>query len=207
MKMNKQVRFSNKSLLTVVDNLSLPQGQASKLWYSQEETDLFKEWLCLRVRDVRSELKYHGDLLDEELVTINAAALLGLEKYLTPELTMEYKDRRVALQRAVLKEHRRQRRNCQKSHSDSARLAMISAHYSQWARERARAAALFLEKDVMEDMEEMSLQAAAPRLVNNEADAAAGEKHMEHPYNYQRLWSSARSSVRNIVNAAQHNHT
>ena len=105
---NKQVRFSNRSIVTVVDRLSLCQEQRSKLWYSTEETDLFKVWLSLRVREVRSQLgDDHGALLDEELVTINAAAILGLEKYLSPEITKEYKIRRLALQKAVLEEHRK----------------------------------------------------------------------------------------------------
>eukprot|EP00986_Skeletonema_menzelii_P014568 scaffold9780_cov80-Skeletonema_menzelii.AAC.5 len=55
-----------------------------------EETDLFKAWLPRRVRDVRSQLKVdHGALLDEELVTVDAAAILGLEKYLSREITKE----------------------------------------------------------------------------------------------------------------------
>lgn len=198
----KQVRFSDRSLLFVVDNLSLDKKQASTLWYSRDETDLFKVWLSVRVRHVQSELRSHGALMDKELISINAAAILGLEKYLTPELMMEYKERRVAIQRAVLREHRCQRSRHIASHSDadtdSVRLALVSAHHSLWARERSRAAALFLEKDVKEDIEEMNFQATAPRRMNNEADAAGGNPST----NCKRLWSSAWNSVRNNVYAA-----
>ena len=89
----KQVRFSNRNLMALVDNLSLGP-EASTLWYSHEETDLFKAWLSHQVHKVRSQLGEHSALLDEELVTINAAAILGLEKYLSSELTAEYKNRR-----------------------------------------------------------------------------------------------------------------
>ena len=157
--------------MAVVDRLSLSQEQAYKLWHSREEVDLFKAWLPLRVRDVRSQLKVdHSALLDKELVTIDAAAILGLEKYLGPEITNEYKIRQLALRRAVLEEHR-----CHPALdiAHTARLAKISAVHSQWARERARAAALFLEYDVMQDLKEMNLRAAqkamAPHRCSSES--------------------------------------
>ena len=193
----KQVRFSNRNLMALVDNLSLGP-EASTLWYSHEETDLFKAWLSHQVHKVRSQLGEHSALLDEELVTINAAAILGLEKYLSSELTAEYKNRRSALQRAVLEEHRWQR-TVQIPHS--ARLAMISAQNSLWARERARAAALFLEQDVMQDIEEMKLQTMAPRRcsmphVNKEADTTEKKKstYKRRPA-YQRRWSTCATTT------------
>mmetsp|Transcript_18668 Transcript_18668/g.30575 ORF Transcript_18668/g.30575 Transcript_18668/m.30575 type:complete len:201 (-) Transcript_18668:166-768(-) len=193
---NKQVRFSNRSLMAVVENLSL-SPHSSDLWYSQEETDLFKAWLSHRVSEVRSQLGDHIALLDEESVTINAAAILGLEKYLSPELTVEYKDRRLALQRAVLEEHR-WHRALRIPHAE--RLAMVSTKHSQWARERARAAALFLEQDVMQDFREMNLQAMVPRRSSmplHEADTTE-EKNKANPFLRRWSsgpWSSGRSSV------------
>ncbi len=47
-------------------------------------------WLSNRIREVQSQLVDHGAFIDEEGITINAAAILGLEKYLSPELTAEY---------------------------------------------------------------------------------------------------------------------
>ena len=211
---NKQVRFSNRSHEAVVDRLSLCQEQASNLWYSREETDLFKASLPRRVRDVRSQLKVdHGALLDEELVTIDAAAILGLEKYLSREITNEYKIRRLALRRAVLEEHRR---NHALDIAHTARLAKISAVHSQWARERARAAALFLEYDVMQDLKEMNLQATqeamAPHrcssvspLQDSGADATATtEEHTGTGHPYQQVWGSAWNSVRTNVQTVHH---
>ena len=192
----KQVRFSNRNLMALVDNLSLGP-EASTLWYSHEETDLFKAWLSHQVHKVRSQLGEHSALLDEELVTINAAAILGLEKYLSSELTAEYKNRRSALQRAVLEEHRWQR-TVQIPHS--ARLAMISAENSRWARERARAAALFLEQDVMQDIEEMKLQTTTPRRcsmprLSKKADTTVKDNTYKRPA-YQRRWSTCATTAK-----------
>jgi hypothetical protein len=197
----KHVRFSNSNrsltALVVVDNLSLGP-EASKLWYSQEEQDLFKAWFSHQAHKVRSQIEEHSALLDEELVTIDAAAILGLEKCLSSELTAEYKNRRSALQRAVLEEHRWQRA-VQIPHS--ARLAMISAQNSLWARERARAAALFLEQDVIQDIEEMKLQTMAPRRcsmphLNKEADTTEKKNstYKRRPA-YQRRWSTCATTT------------
>ncbi len=169
--------------MAIVDNLSISKEQKTKLWYSEEETVLFKAWLLHRIREVRSQLADHFAFIDKDSVTINAAAILGLEKYLSPELTAEYRDRRLALERAVLAEHRWHRAS-QIPHS--ARLAMVSAQNSLWARERARATALLLEQDVMQDFEEMNLQ-TTPRRCRcsmshlNGADATE-EERKGHPY-------------------------
>eukprot|EP00985_Skeletonema_marinoi_P005257 scaffold2277_cov128-Skeletonema_marinoi.AAC.1 len=64
-KSQKQVRFSNRSLMSVA-------------------------WLSHQVREVRTQLGDHSALIDEDAVTINAAAILGLEKYLSPELTVVF---------------------------------------------------------------------------------------------------------------------
>ena len=136
-----------------IENLSLSREQASNLWYSEEEIDQFKSRFFSRVREVRSQLQQNSALLDEGCITINVAAILGLEKHLSSELTAEYKDRRDALQRAVLAEHRQQR--AMLIPHATARLATVSAQHSRWARERARAVALFLEHDMIQDLKEM----------------------------------------------------
>ena len=151
--------------MCLFDKPSLSQEQESILWYSEEEIDLMKARHSYQVQDVRSQLEAHRALLNEGGVTLSAAAILGLEKYLTPELTEEYKVRREALQRAVLEEHRRQCCVMMRSSSvpqSTVRLAMISAKHSEWARERARAAALFLEQEVLQDLKEMNLLRATP---------------------------------------------
>ena len=91
----------------------------------------------------------------KKVLSSTPAAILGLEKYLSSELRAEYKDRRYALERAVLEEHRLHR--ALHIPHDASRLAKVSATHSQWARERAREVALFLEQDVMEDLKEMNL--------------------------------------------------
>ena len=205
---SKQVRFSNRTTISVVDRLSLNQEQASKLWYSKEDIDLFKMSLSLDVHEVRSQLEDNVALLDnedEEVITINAAAILGLEKFLTRELTKEYKIRRNALQRAVLEEHRCHRalkvpHECEHEHEhehEARRLAKVSLIHSQWARERARAAGLFLERDVNQDLKEMNLQAASAQ---EQDDGASSQEHTGHPPS-QRVWDSAWNSVRSNVHS------
>jgi hypothetical protein len=162
--------------------------QAQKLWYSQEETDLFHVRHSHRVRAVRSQLQSLSSL-DEEGVIINAAAILGLEKYLSPELTAEYKERRSALEKAVLEEHRIHRAlNIQ---HDAARLAVISAKYSQWARERARTAALFLEQDVMQDFRDMNLLQVVkpPRRSSLEGNNSTETDDVRKETPFSRRWS------------------
>ena len=85
-KNKKQVRFSSRSLMTIVDNLSLSKEQKTKLWYSEEENDIFVACLHHRVLEIRSHLTDTGyrAFIDEEGDTINAIAILGLERYLSP---------------------------------------------------------------------------------------------------------------------------
>ena len=168
--------------MRLVKNLSLSREQASQLWYSEDEIDEFKARFFGRVRDVRSQLQQNSALLDGGGVTINVAEILGLEKHLSSELTGEYKNRRDALQRAVLAEHRQLSAMLIPLPHATARLATVSAQHSRWARERARAAAVFLEQDVMQEMKEMNLQVQMPRRCSaphlNEAVAAEKVGHL-----------------------------
>ena len=215
----KQVRFSNKSQMRLVKNLSQSKEQASKLWYSQEEIDQFKWRFSLSVQQIRSQLRQNSDLLDKGCVTINVAALLGLEKHLSSELTAEFMKRRVDLRRAVLAEHRQH--SAMLIPRATARLATVSAQHSRWARERASTAAALLEQDVLQDMKDMNLrlQVTTPRPLRcsmpriNEA-RAAGEGHLPScqrrweadatggGHHRQRRWSSSSwswGSTRNMV--------
>ena len=147
----KQVRFSDSSIVYVFNTLSLTEEQASKLWYSKEETDRFKAWHSRRLQEIRSLLKDSSAL--EERITINdVTSILGFEKYLATELKAAYKEKRLALQTAVLAEHR-WHRAVDIPHSTEM-LANTSAMHSRWARKRARAAALLLEQDVLQDLED-----------------------------------------------------
>jgi len=135
----KRVHFSDKSTLIIVS--SIGHEAASNLWYSPEDIDLFKEYLSYSVDIVHSCMK------EQSIAHLD---ILGLEKYLSPELTDEFMNRRNALKQSVLEEHRWQRAT---NIPHITRLANLSARKSRWAREKARAAALFLEEDVMNDLE------------------------------------------------------
>ena len=175
-----------------INNLSLSREQASNLWYSQEENDLFNACFFGRVREVRSQLRQNSALLDKGGATINVAAILGLEKHLSPELTAEYKNRREALQRAVLAEHRQHRAMLIPHATATTRLATVSAQHSRWARERARAAAILLEQDVKQDMKEMNLQVKTPRRCSMPHLNEAGAAEEGHLPCQRRRWGSFR---------------
>lgn len=136
----KRVRFCDKSTLIIVKDLSIGH-EASNLWYSPEDIDLFKEYLSYSVDIVHSCMK------EQSIAHLD---ILGLEKYLSPELTEEFTNRRNDLKQSVLEEHRWQRAT---NIPHITRLAILSARKSSWAREKARAAALFLEEEVMKDLE------------------------------------------------------
>eukprot|EP00580_Thalassiosira_gravida_P020891 CAMPEP_0201679574 /NCGR_PEP_ID=MMETSP0494-20130426/48792_1 /ASSEMBLY_ACC=CAM_ASM_000839 /TAXON_ID=420259 /ORGANISM="Thalassiosira gravida, Strain GMp14c1" /LENGTH=150 /DNA_ID=CAMNT_0048163101 /DNA_START=29 /DNA_END=478 /DNA_ORIENTATION=+ len=150
--------------MALVTNFSIGPNKRN-IWFTQTELDLFKADRSRRAKQVRSHIaKQHSPLL-------GADDILGMEKFLTYQLTEEYLLRREDVTKNVLREARiqqqllRRRRfmasiSCsrrilrededdkEESNGDDDtvhRLASISAENSQWARERGRAAALFLE--------------------------------------------------------------
>ena len=137
MRSHRQVTFSDTSEMVLVANLSEGPDK-HKLWFTQDELDASKANMTSYIRMVPLHIsKRH---------TPSASTILGLEKYLTPQITAQYKLRRRNLTKEVVTEARLQ----QMSHIPHAyvdRLARLSTENSKWARERARAAALFLEQD------------------------------------------------------------
>ena len=133
----KQVRFSETSQLVVVSNIS--EGlYKHKLWFTQDELDAFKVNYISDIMLIRNYIsRRHAP---------STGVLLGLEKFLTIQLTEEYTNQRCRRTNGILHEDRLQR-NSRMPHIDVDRLARISAENSKWSRERARAAALFLEQD------------------------------------------------------------
>ena len=176
--------------MRLVRNLSQSREQASKLWYSQDEIEFFKVRFSRRVHEVRLQLEQNSALIDEGCITINAAAILGLEKHLTPELTAEYEKRRDALNRAVAAEHWQHHAMLIPHSTATARLATVSAQHSRWARERARAAAVLLEQDVMQDMKEMNLQVKTPLRCSMPRINEAGAAEEGHLHPCQRRWEA-----------------
>lgn len=146
----RRVRFSELSSMFFIQRLSdcYPTAK-SELWFSPDEVDQFKANLPCHIRLVRYHVAKEYEL--------SASDILGLEKFLTLRLTEEYKIRRSEVTNEVLKECRRQRRRSSMSSSGTSAttsqddavkiVARVSARNSQWARERARASALFLEQE------------------------------------------------------------
>ena len=151
----RSVTFSETSQMFLIPDLSnLSSSCKDKLWSSPDELFASKANLLFCKRAVqRSISKRH---------TPSASSILGIEKFLTVQLTMEYVNRRDKLRKSVLDEaqwqekRRRIYRRSSSSHAAANRmiddedvdtLAQISSDHSRWARERARAAALFLQQD------------------------------------------------------------
>jgi hypothetical protein len=151
----RSVTFSETSQQILVRDLS-NISEKDTLWYSSEELIASKANLLFCKEKVRESISKQQ--------TPSASDILGLEKYLTEQLTIEYMNRRHMLRKRVLDEARwqemiinqQQRRH---QHTDGNymtierlayednqqvdTLARVSFEHSRWAYERARAAALF----------------------------------------------------------------
>ena len=133
----KHVRFSETSQMVLVANQT--EGIESNLWYSRNDIGRFKfvrAYSTVNLNLTKQISNHAISLLDGEM--------LGMEKYLSKELTYEYRHRRKNRMKAVLKEQRLQRLN---RVSSSGRISKIARNYSKWAGQHALAAALLLEHE------------------------------------------------------------
>ena len=96
---SKSVTFSDTSTLFLVANLAASPARP-RLWFTRSELDSFDANTKAQVRVVRC--------LIESRRTPGASDILGLEKFLTRELTQEYMTRRCKRTHAVLNEARLQ---------------------------------------------------------------------------------------------------
>ena len=138
----KQVKFSGHSQLFLVSDLL--KGMEREMLYSVDEFELLKAQhlrsiLIMRVKmSTRANASRSGDL-------ITSSYILGIEKYLSDELSIEYKQcKRVVF--LTLKVE--QQRQVFLGRPDPDRLAAVSCRYSQWAIEKACAAAICLQQDL-----------------------------------------------------------
>ena len=137
-----RVTFSETSEMVLVTDLSQNVELKRNLWYISHELESFES----NIRSYIEQARLH--ISKGQAPT--ASAILGLEKFLTLELTSEYKLHRAELSKHVLEEDAWHRSaDCARvpQHMMVERLAHISAEKSQWARTRAYAVAMFLEKD------------------------------------------------------------
>ena len=153
------------SEMVLITNLSKGPDK-HKIWYTQDELDLFKANMVGYIKMVRLHIsKNHAPA---------ASKILGMEKFLTVQLTEEYKFRRGKLRKEVLNEARWQRAATRGNPSDKLvdLLAKIAAEHSKWARERARAAALFLEEDQeTEGSHDLQQQSITNRQIDSQFNA------------------------------------
>ena len=135
-----RVSFSKENQMFIVANVRGDIEQCNKRWYSVDENLSLKANLkCAIVRTWR----------DISRRSVSMEKLVGLEKHLSAGLAREYKQRKRTLFLAV---HVEQRLQKTLNIPNPDRLATVALQHSQWAVERARAAALLLEVDVFSSL-------------------------------------------------------
>ena len=147
----QSVTFNDTSQMAIVSDLS-SMVDRDELWYTPDDLHASKTNQLFCKQMVKESISSQQTKLP------SASDILGLEKFLTDQLTVEYVNRRYKLRKSVLDEARLQeerrrirRRNSPNAnhdyYNDQDTLARISSEQSKWAYERARAAALFLQQD------------------------------------------------------------
>jgi len=146
----QSVTFNDTSQMAIVSDLSTIVDR-DELWYTPDDLHASKTNQLYCKQMVKESIS------SKQVPT--ASDILGLEKFLTDQLTVEYVNRRYKLRKSVLDEARwqeemrriRRRNTPHADHDyidqDMDTLARISSEQSKWAYERARAAALFLQQD------------------------------------------------------------
>ena len=135
-----RVRISSTSEMAFIKDLA-QSPYKQQLWYTTDELDEFK-YNSFFSRTMVRHIVAMGELP-------SVSAVLGMEKFLTRELTDEYVFRRKKFLRAILNEAKSQNKASRQGDTQHVdRLASIACENSKWARDRARMAALFLDQDV-----------------------------------------------------------
>ncbi len=127
-----RVSFSATSEMATATNMEWRPDKRD-VWYTRDDFVLFKADRTGGAKAVRRQISSKR--------VPNAGDVLGLEKFMTPQLTREYAQRRERVTWEVLEE-------ANFGNGDAEQLARVSAANSKWARQRARAAALYLERDL-----------------------------------------------------------
>lgn len=133
----RRVSFSDKSQMFVVDDLRQLGIERPHLWYSLSDILDIKDEHRQMVQDIRAKLSQQAARPD----------IVGLEKYLSSDLSREFKRRKRQVYSAVTSELEFQNEFLKEINPD--RLATVSSHHTKWAMEQAHYAAQLLEQDVL----------------------------------------------------------
>ena len=150
---NKRVAFSNdiETIIGISDHSLIVEH--SKLWYSIDDIEQLKNNYQNLIHKTRYKLSQQARCSTE---------ITGLEKYLSAELSEEFKLRKEELYRAVQNE-------CLISGTngglpDIDRLASVSRFHTEWAMTQATFAAKLLQKDVSRAVAANSMKSRSKRL-------------------------------------------
>ncbi|KAL3758139.1 hypothetical protein ACHAWU_004220 [Discostella pseudostelligera] len=134
------VTFSEQSEMYIVDSL-LEVADPDDVWFTREALHSFKSDVVDHISWVRLQ---RGHILPVDKI-------IGIERFISREVTVEYQRRKNTLMREVLNPTAQDPLSDKHDHAD--RLARISAANSMWARARARMSAMLLEEElVCEDL-------------------------------------------------------
>jgi hypothetical protein len=161
----RRVSFAPTSELILVeshcDNGNSEDGDSDStatkpitLWFTRADEELFKSKTIIRIHAVRRIMRLNQSGGHAPPSAAGTLLLLGLEKFITREVTEEYTRRRQKLMHDILEEssaHYQHHDAGSKKNSIEDRLSKISAKNSEWARVQARLSALSLEIDLLAD--------------------------------------------------------
>ena len=127
-------------------------AKPTTLWFTLADEELFKSKTIIRIHAVRRIMRLNQSGGHAPL-SAAGISLLGLEKFITREVTEEYSRRRQKLMHDILEESSAhyQHHDAGSKNSIEDRLSKISAKNSEWARVQARLSALSLEIDLLAD--------------------------------------------------------
>lgn len=176
----RRVRFSETSEMVLVTKLS-EGSDKHNIWFAQDELNLFKANMTSYINVVRLQVAKRR--------APTASNILGMEKFLTIQLTEEYKFRRAKVAKEVMNTVRLQQMLA--AHGNRLDydksvdvLAKVAAEHSKWALERARAAALFLEQDqetkMRRELEKQSMKDHQDNFDNSPISASSSRRQFAH---------------------------
>lgn len=153
--MKKKVSFSSSSEMYVVTNLHDHNNATSRnsMWYTMSDISQHKTANAYNIVQTRMHLaqargsqQQHQQRSCPPIPPPTNIEILGIEKYLSSNLTREHKRRKRQLFHAIGTEQVQQRLFLK--NNDPDRLAGVSRAHSAWAMERAQMSAWLLQQDL-----------------------------------------------------------
>ena len=132
-----RVTFAENSEMILVPSLCESPDKCN-IWFTKQELCSFKSDLVNHIRWIRLQCGHN--------IILPASDILGMEKFISRQVTEECILRKWTLMREILDPNDHDIRT-----ANADRLARISSENSKWARARARLSAMFLEEELIRE--------------------------------------------------------